>query len=188
VEYFRENNKDKYLDGFYLVIVDPNSDRPLNRFYGDHHRAIPVALDQDSLNAFEGSSPNPHALTNFEKWAERAQSVSRQNGSDALHLLFRDRHPLAPNSDEAEDAAYAQHFGPKFRHKGHMYEGVAGKQRQPHNLSPVAPAVYLCHKRKKSSDALVLEMGSYRPFVLGAGVDCVPLRLNAKSRGPLLYG
>ena len=101
----------------------------------------PLRADQDSFNAVEGSSPNPHVLTNFEEWAERVRSITRQKSSDALHLLFRDGHTLAPNSDEAKDATYAQHFGPKFRHKGHVQEGVTGKQRQLHKLSPVAPAV-----------------------------------------------
>jgi hypothetical protein len=107
------------LNGVYVVIADPNRQRSLNGFHGDYYRAVPVASDEDSFNAIEGSSPNPHALSNFEKWADRVRSITRQNGSNALHLLFRDGHTLASNSDEAEDAIDAQHFGPKFRHKGH---------------------------------------------------------------------
>ena len=137
------NNRTKCeeLDGFYLVIADLNRQRPLNWFYGDYHLAIPAAGDQDSFNAAEDSSPNPHVLTNFEERAERVQSFTRQKGSDALHLLFRDRHTLAQNSDKAKNATYAQDFGPKFRHKAHVQEGVTGKQRQLHTLSPVALTV-----------------------------------------------
>jgi hypothetical protein len=183
-----QSDKCEELDGFYLVIADPNRQRPLNRFYGDYQRAVTIAGDQVSFNAIEDSSPNPHVLTNFEKWAERLLSINPQKGADALYLLFRYRHTLAPNSDEAKNAANAQDFGPKFGNKGHVQEGVTGKQRQLHQLSPVAPAMYFCHKRQKSGNTLVLKLSANRLLVLGTSVDRIPLRLNSKSFSPLPGG
>jgi hypothetical protein len=154
------------LDGFYLVIADLNRQRPLNRFYGDYQRAVPIAGDQVSFNAIEDSSPNPHVLPDFEVWAERVLSINPQKGADGLYLLFRYGYALAPNSDETEYAANAQDFGPKFGNKRHVQEGVTGEQRQLHKLSPIAPTVQFGHNRQKSSNALILELIANRFFVL----------------------
>jgi len=88
------------LNGFYLVVAELNRQRPLNRFYRDYQRAVSVARDQDSLNAVEDSSPNPHVLPHFEERAERVRSINPEKGPDALDLLFRDGHALTANSDE----------------------------------------------------------------------------------------
>ena len=136
-----ESDKCEELDGFYLVVAELNRQRPLNRFYGDYQRAVTIARDQFSFNAIEDSSPNPHVLPHFEEWAERVRSINRQKGADALYLLFRYGHALAPNSDETKYATYAQDFGPKFRHERHVQKRVTGKQRQLYKFSPVAPAV-----------------------------------------------
>jgi hypothetical protein len=136
-----ESDKCEELDGFYLVVAKLNRQRPLNRFYGDYQRAVSVAGDQDSLNAVEASSPDPHVLPHFEEGAEGVWSTNPQKSPDTLYLPLRDGHALAPNSDETKYAAYAEDFGPKFRHKGHVQKGVTGKQRQLYEPAPVAPAV-----------------------------------------------
>ena len=142
-----ESDKCEELDGFYLVVAELNRQRPLNRFYGDYQRAVSVAGDHDSFNTVEASSPDPHVLTYFEEWAQRVRSINPQKSPDALYLFFRDRHALAPNSDETKYATYAEDFGPKFRHEGHVQKCVTGKQRQLYKLSPVAPAVQFGYKR-----------------------------------------
>jgi hypothetical protein len=139
--YLGESDKCEELDGFYLVVTELNRQRPLNRFYGDYQRAVSVAGDQDSFNTVKDSSPDPHLLTHFEERAQRVLSTNPQKSPDALHLLFRDGHALAPNSDETKYATYAENFGPKFRHERHVQKRVTGKERQLYKLSPVAPSV-----------------------------------------------
>jgi hypothetical protein len=127
--------------GFHLVIAELDSERPLNRFYGDYQCTVSIAGDQNSFDAVEGSSPNPHVLAHFEERAEHVRSINPQKSPDAIYLLFRDGNALAPNSDEPKHPTRAKHFGPKFGNQGYVHEGVTGKQRQLHKLSPVAPAV-----------------------------------------------
>src|SRR4029077_19854105 len=70
--------------GFHLVIAELDSERPLNRFYGDYQCTVSIAGDQNSFDAVEGSSPNPHVLAHFEERAEHVRSINPQKSPDAI--------------------------------------------------------------------------------------------------------
>ena len=57
------------LDGFYLIVVDANGNRALDRFDGDHKRALAIACNQNSFNALESTPVNADPLSNAEERA-----------------------------------------------------------------------------------------------------------------------
>ena len=57
------------LDGFYLIVVDANGNRALNRFDGDHKRALAIACNQNSFYALQSATMNADPLSNAEERA-----------------------------------------------------------------------------------------------------------------------
>jgi hypothetical protein len=56
-----------------------------------------------------------------------------------------------------------------------------------HDFQPVAPAVHLADERKKRGDPLPLQVRDYGLFVLGAGVDGIPLRPRPTKGAVRIY-
>src|ERR1700677_1395929 len=136
---------------------------------------IPIILcGEDALDSIQGSSPYAYPLAHLKKRAVCHRDLIRQKSSQTLNLFLGNWKPCPPHPNETCNPVSPQDAQTIRRVKRQSRKAITGEQRQVHFFFPVAPLASALHQRKKTLDALLLQLLSNHFFMARACADRIP--------------
>jgi len=117
----------KKLGGFDLVTFNGYREGTLNGIHRYNYGALAIPRDQNTLNAVQGSTADPHPLADLEEGVGLAPHTLFRNDANRFDLIIGDGRALTRNPDEVKDAVGTKHSQPIFIAANNLNEDITAK-------------------------------------------------------------
>src|SRR6266850_6038411 len=131
---------------------------------------------QNTFNAIQGPTTNPHSLADLKKWMSDERHLAIHQPADALDLIFRNWNRFFAIPNEIEDAVTLSHRYPGIGRRNYVHERIAREQRQGDLHATIAPLADLGHQWQEGAYALLFKLGHHFFLVAWPELQRVPLR------------